>query len=143
LTVKDVNPTLEEITQFAGSADSEGIDLSSLAVDLKAAAKQLTFDAGDMVEVFEGEQAGVHGTVELVMNDIATIVSTYAGLKGQRLEVPVRSLRKRFKSGDHVRVSSGRYKDDTGMVVRVVDDEVTILSDTSMKDVTTDLNNHL
>ena len=143
MTVKDVNPTLEEITQFAGSADSEGIDLSSLAVDLKAAAKQLTFDAGDMVEVFEGEQAGVHGTVELVMNDIATIVSTYAGLKGQRLEVPVRSLRKRFKSGDHVRVSSGRYKDDTGMVVRVVDDEVTILSDTSMKDVTTDLNNHL
>jgi len=143
LTIKDVNPTLEEITQFAGSADSEGIDLSSLAIDLKAAAKHLTFDAGDVVEVFEGEQAGVHGTVELVMNDIATIVSTYAGLKGQRLEVPVRSLRKRFKSGDHVRVSSGRYKDDTGMVVRVVDDEVTILSDTSMKDVTTDLNSHL
>lgn len=135
LTVKDVNPTLEEITQFAGSAD-DGIDLSSLATDLKAAAKQLTFDAGDAVEVFEGEQTGVHGTVESVINDIATIISTYTGLKGQRLEVPVRSLRKRFKGGDHVRVSSGRYKDDTGMVVRVVDDEVTLLSDISMKEIT-------
>jgi transcription elongation factor SPT5 len=135
LTVKDVNPTLEEITQFAGSAD-DGIDLTSLAADLKAAAKQLTFDAGDAVEVFEGEQTGVHGTVESVINDIATIVSTYTGLKGQRLEVPVRSLRKRFKGGDHVRVSAGRYKDDTGMVVRVVDDEVTLLSDISMKEIT-------
>ena len=88
-----------------------------------------------MVEVFDGEQAGVHGTVESVTNDIATIISAYAGLKGQRLEVPVRSLRKRFKSGDHVKVVNGRYKDDTGMVVRVVDDQVTLLSDISMKEV--------
>ena len=42
---------------------------------------------------------------------------------------------KRFKSGDHVKVSNGRYKEDSGMVVRVVDDQVTILSDMSMKEV--------
>lgn len=136
LRTKDVNPTLEEITKFAaGANESDGIDLSSLAAGIKAASKFSTFEAGDMVEVFEGEQAGVHGNVESVTNDIVTIIASYAALKGQRLEVPVRSLRKRFKSGDHVKVSNGRYKDDTGMVVRVVDDQVTILSDMSMKEV--------
>jgi transcription elongation factor SPT5 len=136
LTIKDVNPTLEEITKFAaGTDDSEGIDLTSLAAGIKAASKLSTFEAGDVVELFEGEQAGVHGIVESVTNDIATIISSYTGLKGQRLEVPVRSLRKRFKGGDHVKVMNGRYKDDTGMVVRVVEDQVTILSDISMKDV--------
>jgi len=137
LVTKDVNPTLEEITKFAaGTDDSGGIDLSSLAAGIKAASKMSTFEAGDIVEVFEGEQAGVHGVVESVTNDIATIISSYSGLKGQKLEAPVRSLRKRFKSGDHVKVTNGRYKDDTGMVVRVVDDQVTILSDMSMKEVT-------
>jgi transcription elongation factor SPT5 len=136
LTTKDVNPTLEEITKFAaGTDDSEGIDLTALAAGIKAASQSSTFEAGDVVEVFEGEQAGVHGSVESVTNDIATIISSYAELKGQRLEVPVRSLRKRFKSGDHVKVANGRYKDDTGMVVRVVDDQVTLLSDISMKEV--------
>jgi len=136
LVTKDVNPTLEEITKFAaGTDDSDGLDLSSLAAGIKAASKSSAFEAGDVVEVFDGEQAGVHGTVESVTNDIATIISSYAELKGQRLEVPVRSLRKRFKSGDHVKVANGRYKDDTGMVVRVVDDEVTLLSDISMKEV--------
>jgi len=137
LTRKDVNPTLEEITTFtAGTDDSEGIDLSALAAGIKAASKLSSFEAGDVVELFEGEQAGVHGVVESVTNHIATIVSTYSGLKGQRLEVPVRSLRKRFKSGEHVKVINGRYKDDTGMVVRVVEDQVTILSDMSMKEIT-------
>jgi transcription elongation factor SPT5 len=127
---------LEEITKFAAGTDNtDGIDLSSLAAGIKAASKLSTFAPGDMVEVFEGEQAGVYGSVESVVNHIATIVSSYAGLKGQRLEVPVRSLRKRFKNGDHVKITSGRYKDDTGMVVRVVDDEVTIISDMSMKEV--------
>jgi transcription elongation factor SPT5 len=136
LTTKDVNPTLEEITKFAAGTDqSDGIDLTSLAAGIKAASKLSTFEAGDVVELFEGEQAGVHGVVESVTNDIATIISSYSGLKGQKLEVPVRSLRKRFKSGDHVKVANGRYKDDTGMVVRIVDDQVTILSDMSMKEV--------
>ena len=135
LTTKDVNPTLEEVTKFAGADDSEGIDLTSLAAGIKAASQSSTFEAGDVVEVFEGEQAGVHGSIESVTNDIATIISSYAELKGQRLEVPVRSLRKRFKSGDHVKVANGRYKDDTGMVVRVVEDQVTLLSDISMKEV--------
>jgi transcription elongation factor SPT5 len=137
LVTKDVNPTLEEITQFAaGAEDSEGIDLSALAAGLKSSAKGSVFELGDHVEVFEGEQSGVSGIIRSVINGIATITSTYSTLKGQELEVPVRSLRKRFKSGDHVKVMSGRYKDDTGMVVRVVDDQVTLVSDMSMKEIT-------
>lgn len=136
LITKDVNPTLEEITKFAaGTDETGGIDLSSLAAGIKAASKLSTFEPGDVVEVFEGEQAGVHGSVESVTDQIATIISSYSGLKGQRLEVPVRSLRKRFKNGDYVKVTNGRYKEDTGMVVRVADEQVTIISDMSMKEV--------
>jgi transcription elongation factor SPT5 len=137
LITKDVNPTLEEITRFAaGSDDSEGIDLTSLAADLKAASQgTAAFEAGDVVEVFEGEQAGVHGTIESIINGIATIVASYVGLEGQRIDVPIRTLRKRFQPGDRVKVTNGRYKDDSGMVVQVVDDQVTFLSDMSMKEV--------
>lgn len=53
------------------------------------------------------------------------------------IEVPVKGLRKRFREGDHVKVIGGsRYADEIGMVVRIKDDTVTILSDLSMQEIT-------
>ena len=54
---------------------------------------------------------------------------------GQRISVPARSVRKRFKPGDHVKVMSGKNEDETGLVVSVLDNVVTFLSDMSMQEV--------
>lgn len=55
---------------------------------------------GDHVEVFEGEQrSGVHGTVDFVAGDVVTVNPVSLDLEGQKMpaQVPVRSVRKRFK----------------------------------------------
>jgi transcription elongation factor SPT5 len=44
-------------------------------------------------------------------------------------------LRKYFKAGDHVRVIGGRYEGDTGLIVRVEDNMIIMLSDLTMGEV--------
>lgn len=44
-------------------------------------------------------------------------------------------LRKYFKPGDHVRVIGGRYEGDTGLIVRVEENLVIMLSDLTMGEV--------
>lgn len=44
-------------------------------------------------------------------------------------------LRKFFRAGDHVKVVNGRYEGDTGLVVRVEENLVILLSDLTMHEV--------
>ena len=139
LQTEDINPTLGEVTRFAsgGEDGNENLDLAALAASLKANTSGDSYLPGDMVEVFEGEQQGVSGKAVAVRGDIVTI-SVYDGeLKGQRIEVPIKGLRKRFKEGDHVKVIGGsRFRDEVGLVVRIKDDQITIVSDLSMQEIT-------
>jgi transcription elongation factor SPT5 len=49
----------------------------------------------------------------------------------------MKGLRKRFNEGNHVKVVGGsRYKDEVGMVLKIKDDRVTVLVDTSMQEIT-------
>ncbi|WBW71840.1 DSIF transcription elongation factor complex subunit Spt5 [Schizosaccharomyces osmophilus] len=128
LVTEGVNPTLDEVSKFSPS--NEDLDLSSLALSVKN--DHAEFQVGDVVEVFVGEQAGVGGVVETVHGTVVTIISN----DGLRLDVPSRGIRKRFRHGDYVKVIAGKYKDDTGMVVRISKDEVTFLSDTMMTELT-------
>lgn len=48
------------------------------------------------------------------------------------LEFPVHELRKHFQMGDHVKVISGRYENDTGLIVRVEERMVVLFSDLTM-----------
>lgn len=41
-------------------------------------------------------------------------------------------LRKYFRNGDHVKVLSGRYEGDTGLIVRVQPNRVVLISDLTM-----------
>ncbi|KAK9237028.1 hypothetical protein V1525DRAFT_405086 [Lipomyces kononenkoae] len=136
LITDNVEPTLEEVTKFSSTADDEGIDLQSLALSLKQASSNGTFQPGDHVEVHEGEQTGVYGRVVSIDRDIVSLRAETDGLNGQLLEIPSKSLRKKFNQGDHVRVIGGKYKDETGMVVRIKDDVVTIIGDLSMAEIT-------
>ncbi|EAU83929.2 transcription elongation factor SPT5 [Coprinopsis cinerea okayama7 len=138
LILEDVNPTLDEITQFMRrpeGADADSVvDLSVIAEASKKAAIAV-LQPGDHVEVFEGEQAGVHGIVDEIHNEIVTLTVVGADIEGQKVEIPARSVRKRFKPGDHVKVMQGQNVDETGLVVSVADNVVTFLSDMSMQEV--------
>lgn len=138
LQLDDVNPTLDEITQFTrgqdGAENDANIDLSIIAEASKKAAIAV-LQPGDHIEVFEGEQAGVHGTVHSIEQDVVTIQPVGVDFDGQRIQLPARSVRKRFKPGDHVKIMTGKNADETGLVVSVMDNVVTFLSDMSLQEV--------
>jgi len=137
LITEDISPTLDEITLFAqrpdGSEDTT-INLSAIAEASRKAAIAV-LQPGDHVEVYEGEQAGLTGVVEEVHREVVTITVEGLDLDGQKMEVPARSLRKRFKAGDHVKVMSGQNEGETGLVVSVSENVVTFISDMSMQEV--------
>lgn len=139
LHTENVNPSLEEVTKFTAGAEdgTENLDLSALMASVKTSTDAESYLPGDMVEVYDGEQQGVCGKAVSVRGDIVTVYVTDGELRGQRIEVPMKGLRKRFKEGDHVKVIGGsRYRDEVGMVVRIQDDTVTILSDLGMQEIT-------
>ncbi|KIJ64684.1 hypothetical protein HYDPIDRAFT_175264 [Hydnomerulius pinastri MD-312] len=138
LQLEDVQPTLDEITRFTrgqdGAENENPVDLSIIAEASRKAAISV-LQPGDHVEVFEGEQAGVHGVVDSINQDVVTITAVGVDIDGQKVDVPARSVRKRFKPGDHVKVMTGQNADETGLVVSVSDNVVTFLSDMSMQEV--------
>ncbi|KAL8841142.1 MAG: hypothetical protein Q9176_003483 [Flavoplaca citrina] len=139
LITENVNPTLEEVTRFTSGAEdgTENLDLTALAASLKTGTAKDSYLPGDMVEVFEGEQQGVCGKAISVQGDIVTLSVSEGDLRGQTIDVPSKGLRKMFKEGDHVKVIGGsRFRDEVGMVVQIKKDQVTILSDLSMQEIT-------
>ncbi|PGH14683.1 hypothetical protein AJ79_02849 [Helicocarpus griseus UAMH5409] len=139
LITKNVNPQLDEVTKFARGADdgTANLDLAALAASLKNTTTEDSYLPGDTVEVFQGEQQGVVGRTVSTRGDIVSIKVLEGELQGQTMDVPIKGLRKRFREGDHVKVIGGsRFRDELGMVVRIRDDRVTLLSDMSMQEIT-------
>jgi transcription elongation factor SPT5 len=132
LQTENVNPTLEEVSKFAsgGEDGTENLDLAALAATLKASTVGAEYLPGDVVEIYQGEQAGVIGKAESVRADILSIKVTEGELKGQTIEAPAKTLRKLFREGDHVKVIGGSSnRDEVGMVLRVKGDRVTLVTD--------------
>jgi transcription elongation factor SPT5 len=137
LQTDNVNPTLEEVTKFTASTDEggEGLDLTALAATLKSNAGAV-FQPGDNVELFRGEQKGVGGRAVKVYGELVTIRVVEGPLRGKTIEAPVQDLRKKFREGDHVKVIGGsKFQDEVGMVVRIRDDKVTILTDSNQQEI--------
>ncbi|MGH0148415.1 UNVERIFIED_CONTAM: hypothetical protein FKN15_014145 [Acipenser sinensis] len=87
--------------------------------------------AGDNVEVCEGELIHLQGKILSVDGNKITIMPKHEDLKDP-LEFPAQELRKYFKMGDHVKVIAGRYEGDTGLIVRVEENFVILFSDLTM-----------
>jgi transcription elongation factor SPT5 len=145
LLTDNVNPTLDEVSRFTGesvtSAASQGLGAGQKGVDLNLLADATRTKADvvlrrdDHVEVFEGEQAGVEGVIDTVGADVVTIRLEFSNLDDQTIEVPITSVRKKFKPGDHIKVIAGKHQDETGLVVKVEDNVTTFLSDLSMSEI--------
>ncbi len=139
IQTEDVNPTLEEVTRFAGGTEDgmDNLDLNALATTLKAGTGSVAYTPGDEVEVYEGEQKGLRGRVTSASVDFVSFTVDEGELRGHTMEVPFRTVRKRFQHGDHVKVVGGsRFRDEVGMIVKIAGDRVTLLSDLSLQEVT-------
>jgi transcription elongation factor SPT5 len=145
LIIEDVNPTIDEITQFTGdpTRDEDRLDGaagSNLGLLAEAAKRSnIILQPGDRVEVFEGDQKGVCGVVNTLSNDLIFLTpdaNLHPDLAGTNVEVAAKSVRKRFSQGDHVKVLSGAHADETGLVIKVENDVITFISDLSQSEVT-------
>uniref|UniRef100_A0A7N8XYC3 Transcription elongation factor SPT5 n=1 Tax=Mastacembelus armatus TaxID=205130 RepID=A0A7N8XYC3_9TELE len=114
-----VKPTLSELEKFEDQP--EGIDLE----------REHNLQAGDNVEVCEGELINLQGKILSVDGNKITIMPKHEDLKDP-LEFPAHELRKYFRMGDHVKVIAGRYEGDTGLIVRVEENFVILFSDLTM-----------
>ena len=92
------------------------------------------FYPGDSVEVCEGELFKLKGQVIRVTGSKVIIQPAHDELKDP-IEFPARELKKFFLPGDHVRVLRGRYDGETGLVVSIRGNEVTMFSDLSMHEI--------
>lgn len=145
ISTENVDPTLEEISRFAGEkglaagggAGGDGVDGADLSMIAETARKNAiaVLQPGDHVEVYEGEQTGLLGLVESIAGEIVTIRASKGALKGQSIEVPGRSVRKNFRPGDHVKVMAGSNTDETGLVLSITGNIVTFLSDLNQQEV--------
>ncbi|KAF2867827.1 transcription initiation protein-like protein spt5 [Massariosphaeria phaeospora] len=139
VTSEKVNPKMEEMQFFSvTNADgTETLDLVAVQAAQKAAQSGSSFVSGDNVEIFDGEQKGIRGVTVSVTGDIVSLRVTEGELKGRRIEAPVRTLRKLFREGDHVKVIGGsKYIDEVGLVTRIKDDKVTLLCDSTQVEIT-------
>ncbi|KAI8991679.1 hypothetical protein BDF20DRAFT_831695 [Mycotypha africana] len=142
LQIEGVNPSLEEIAKFAGnneltSEDGErALDLASLSnLAINNTKEEATlFQPGDAVTVVEGDMIHATGIVDNV-KDTSVTVSLKIDGSDKKVTLPARQLRKTFKEGDHVKVINGRFKDESGLVLKVDGNIVTLLSDASLKEV--------
>lgn len=135
----NVNPRMEEMQFFSVTAadGTETLDLVAVQAAQKAAQTGSSFVSGDNVEIYEGEQKGIRGTTVTVTGDIVTLRVTEGELKGRRIDAPVKTLRKLFREGDHVKVIGGsKYIDEVGLVTKLKDDKVTLLCDSTQMEIT-------
>ncbi|RMZ88674.1 hypothetical protein DV736_g4093, partial [Chaetothyriales sp. CBS 134916] len=140
LQTENVQPKLEETQMFTktGQDGSETLDLETLKKSLHDnTTAESSYQVGDEVEVFAGEQKGIIGRTERTSGNIVSIKVTEGELRDQIVEVPVRSLHKRFREGDNVIVvGASKYRDQVGTVLLIKDDKVTILTQDSQSEIT-------
>lgn len=142
LETQNIKPTLHELTLFDSMKDSDGIDLQSVASTLKTVDdKAITFQPNDRVEIISGEQSRMKGKIlSIAEAKIARILlegnDADSEVNNTIVEVPTSSLRKVFLPGDHVTVIHGVHTGESGLIVDVKNNQVTLVSNQTKKDIT-------
>lgn len=109
---------------------NSGIELT-LSEATIADDKGHSFAPGDNVEVCEGELSRLTGKILSIDGNKITMMPYHEDLKIP-LDFPAHELKKFFKLGDHVKVIAGRYESDTGLIVRVENNQIILFSDLTM-----------
>ncbi|KAI4337915.1 hypothetical protein L6164_016278 [Bauhinia variegata] len=129
LSAQNIKPTFDELDKFRNPGEDKDGDLASLST-LFANRKKGHFLKGDAVIVIKGDLKNLKGWVEKVDEENVYIRPEIKGLP-KTLAVNEKELCKYFEPGNHVKVVSGAQEGATGMVVKVEQHVLIILSDTT------------
>ncbi|EGC36193.1 hypothetical protein DICPUDRAFT_47274 [Dictyostelium purpureum] len=143
--VDGVVPSLEELQKFQDreekQLDEDGNPMLDVPAELSSAPilprilpKANHFSKGDTVRVAQGDLKNLMAIVESVEDDKVLIVPLDQNIKDTFAFKPY-ELQKYFKVGDHVKAIGGRYEGETGMVLRVDELQVVLLSDLTMTEI--------
>jgi transcription elongation factor SPT5 len=131
IDAKGIEPSLDELQKFQKPGED---GLEAMGLPPAAAKTRGQFMKGDTVVVVEGDLRNLMGIVEKVDDDSVFIRPKNKDLKGT-LTFKDRQLCKFFKTGDHVKVIAGKHEGATGMIVKIQNNVITLLSDTTREDV--------
>ncbi|XVF37098.1 hypothetical protein REPUB_Repub19eG0116200 [Reevesia pubescens] len=129
ISALNIKPTFDELEKFqtpSGNREGEMVGLSTLFANRKKG----HFMKGDAVIVVKGDLKNLKGWVEKVEEENVHIRPEMKGLP-KTLAVNEKELCKYFEPGNHVKVVSGTKEGATGMVVKVEQHVLIILSDTT------------
>uniref|UniRef100_A0A1I7TUA6 Transcription elongation factor SPT5 n=1 Tax=Caenorhabditis tropicalis TaxID=1561998 RepID=A0A1I7TUA6_9PELO len=124
-----VKPTLGELEKFQESSDDLKRELETTSLK----DTENPFVPGDIVEVKTGELVNLRGKVMTVDGAKVVMMPDQEDLK-EAITLNASELRKYFKEGDHAKVISGRYEGQTGLIVRVKDNNAIVLADLGMEE---------
>ncbi|KAK8552326.1 hypothetical protein V6N13_120736 [Hibiscus sabdariffa] len=129
ISAQNIKPTFDELEKFrtpSNNGEGEMVGLSTLF----AKRTKNHFMKGDAVIVVKGDLKNLKGWVEKVEEENVHIRPEMKGLP-KTLAVNEKELCKYFEPGNHVKVVSGTKEGATGMVVKVEQHVLIILSDTT------------
>lgn len=124
---QNIKPTFDELEKFRKPGETG--DVASLST-LFANRKKGHFMKGDAVIVIKGDLKNLKGWVEKVDEDNVHIRPEMKDLP-KTLAVNEKELCKYFEPGNHVKVVSGAQEGATGMVVKVEQHVLILISDTT------------
>ncbi|GKV24472.1 hypothetical protein SLEP1_g34084 [Rubroshorea leprosula] len=134
ISTQNIMPTFDEIENFrklGGRGDGDIVSLSTLSANRRKA----YFIRGDPVIVVKGDLKDLKGWVEKVEEEIVHIKPAITKPEMEHLpktlSVNEKELRKYFEPGKRVKVVSGTKEGTTGMVVKVEQNLLIILSETT------------
>ncbi|CAG7880549.1 unnamed protein product [Brassica rapa] len=133
ISTLNVTPTFDELERFKKANENGEIDFVDMST-LFANRKKGHFMKGDEVIVIKGDLKNLKGWVEKVDEENVLIRSEMKGLNNP-LAVNERELCKYFEPGNHVKVVSGTHKEATGMVVKVDQHVLFLLTDTTKQQI--------
>ncbi|BAT78757.1 hypothetical protein LR48_Vigan04g166000 [Vigna angularis] len=129
ISAQNIKPTFDELEKFRKPGESGDGDVSSLST-LFANRKKGHFMKGDAIIVVKGDLKNLKGKVEKVDEDNVHIRPEIEGLP-KTIAINEKELCKYFEPGNHVKVVSGAQEGATGMVVKVEQHVLILISDTT------------
>ncbi|XP_065877417.1 putative transcription elongation factor SPT5 homolog 1 isoform X2 [Euphorbia lathyris] len=127
ISAQNIKPTFDELEKFRTPGENGQSDVGSL---LFANRKKGHFVKGDAVIIVKGDLKNLKGWVEKVDEENVHIRPEMKDLP-RTIAVNEKELCKYFEPGNHVKVVTGTQEGATGMVVKVEQHVLIILSDTT------------
>ncbi|GJQ12843.1 hypothetical protein GpartN1_g4634.t1 [Galdieria partita] len=109
------------------------LSLETLSSDVE---KNMNFCVGDSVIVVSGDLKNLSGRIEAMESDnMVAVRPDDPELKGELIQFSKEELKKYFREGTHVKAINGRHTGETGMVVGISGDIITVFSDVTNEEV--------